>query len=166
MRNGTLVQTGIIPVFAVLLLLSGCNDERKFIEKMNLTEDEAALAKPVLADYVKKVEKVFADLEKQRPAGGPPPQPQGGNFGNGQQGPDKDQMRDQMDKARAEFESKFELIDAQTAGQFSAFLPSEKVEKFKQIAVEYRQEKMKSGRKPPGGRNGSGNGDSFDGPPQ
>lgn len=152
MKSHTISGFAVLPLFIFGLLLTGCNDTQKLIDRMNLTEDEISLAKPIIAEYVKKTDKVFEELQKHRPsgpggpggAGGPPPQ--NGGF-SGSERPDMSKMNPDMDKKKAEIDAKFTLIDAQTIAELQNFLSNDKIEEFKLIAAEYREEKMRSSMK-------------------
>lgn len=140
-----------------ILLLAGCNDAQKMIEKLNLSSEQAKKARPILEDYVKNVDRVIADLEKQRPGmGGRPPQggpPQGGGNFSGQNRPDPSQMKAEMSARKQEIENRFLILDARAAADLQDILSEAQIEYFKQLAVEYREEKMKSSM-PRDGRNG------------
>lgn len=161
----------LLPLFFCGTLLAGCaNDTQKILDKMDLKEDEAALAKPIIEDFVKKTDKVFEQLAKQRPSGGPGggpggpggPPPQGGDF-SGSDRPDFSKTNPEMEKRKAEIEAKFALIDAEAVTALQKFLSAEKTEEFKLIAAEYREEKMKESMKGKGGPGGPG---GREGPPE
>jgi hypothetical protein len=151
-RKGTVLVACLLGILA----LSGCNDFQEFREKLNLTDEEAQKAKPIIETYLKQQNAIMEEVKNQRPPnggngpmGGPPPQQSGRN--NASQDRPNDGQR-----GMSEIEKKFNDNDQWAIDQLKAFLSPEQVQHFKEIAIAYRQKKMQQmmgggGRPPQGG---------------
>jgi len=138
--KGILKAAIILISFSIVLLLTGCDDTGKFLDKMNLSNEQITKIRPIIEDYLKNQDKIFEVIQKYK-------KPSGFN--------DRDEMKEQ----REEIEGYFEGNDNIATEQVKPLVTQEQLSEFTIIAKEYRQEKFKEmfgGETDGGGPRGKG----------